>query len=181
MLLLAKTPQAQATLSAEFEARTTRKTYLAVTDGIPTRDHAVIDAAIARHPGDRTKMAIARKGRIARTEYETLGHDGEQALLLVHPETGRTHQIRVHLAAIAAPVRFDRVYGRPGDGRQLLHAWQLTIPHPAGGTLTVTAPIPPDFAAALRAMHLDALAAEYARPVEPSIDNGPAPIDNRTP
>ena len=167
VLLLAKTPAAQASLSAQFEARTTHKTYLALTDGVPDRPRAVIDADIGRHPGDRTKMAIARHGRDARTTYESLGDDGHYALLLLRPETGRTHQIRVHLAAIAAPVLFDRVYGKGGDGRQMLHAWQLSIPHPAGGVLTVTAPLPPDFEAAVRSVGLEQLALPYLLPVPP--------------
>jgi len=182
VLLLAKTPQAQAALSAQFEARTTRKTYLAITDGIPDRPHAVIDAAIGRHPGDRTRMAIARQGRDARTEYEMLGHDSEHAFLIVRPETGRTHQIRVHLAAIQAPVASDRIYGKGGEGRQLLHAWQISIPHPAGGMLTVTAPIPPDFSAALSSLGLEQLAFTYSKPLLPVCDEAAlAPIDTAQP
>lgn len=170
VLLLAKTPTAQAKLSRAFEERTTKKTYLAVTDGLPDRPHAVIDAPIARHPGERTRMAIGRHGREARTEYEELGRDNTRAFLLLRPETGRTHQIRVHLAAIQAPVAFDRVYGRPGDGRQMLHAWRLALPHPAGGTLTVTAPIPPDFSHTVRSMHLDQLALTYEQPHPPTLE-----------
>ncbi|MGH2632558.1 MAG: RluA family pseudouridine synthase [Tepidiformaceae bacterium] len=173
VLLLAKTPAAQASLSAQFEARTTHKTYLAMTDGVPDRPRAVIDAGIARHPGDRTKMAIARHGREARTAYESLGDDGQHAFLLLRPETGRTHQIRVHLAAIAAPVLFDRVYGKGGDGRQMLHAWQLSIPHPAGGVLTVTAPIPSDFEAAVRSAGLERLALPYLLPTAPLLEDAP--------
>ena len=171
VLLLAKTPAAQASLSAQFEARTTRKTYVALTDGVPDRPRAVIDADIGRHPGDRTKMAIARHGRDARTAYVSLGDDGHCASLLLRPETGRTHQIRVHLAAIASPVLFDRVYGKGGDGRQMLHAWQLRIPHPAGGVLTVTAPIPPDFEAAVRAIGLEQLALPYLLAAPASLDD----------
>lgn len=164
VLLLAKTPAAQAALSASFEQRTTHKTYLAVTDGVPNRSKAVIDADISRHPGDRTKMAIAKRGRASRTEYEVIGDDGEHALVVVRPETGRTHQIRVHLAAIGCSVMFDRVYGKAGEGRQLLHAWRLEVPHPSGGTLTVTAPLPHDFAAVVRSLGLERLALEYTLP-----------------
>lgn len=170
VLLLAKTPAAQAALSSSFEQRTTHKTYLAVTDGVPNRAKAVIDADIARHPGDRTKMAIAKRGRASRTEYEVLGDDGEHALVVVRPETGRTHQIRVHLAAIGCSVMFDRVYGKAGEGRQLLHAWQLQVPHPDGGTLTVTAPLPHDFAAVVRSLGLERLALEYTVPEPARLD-----------
>lgn len=168
VLVLARTPAAQAALSAAFEARTTKKTYLAIVDGVPDRPKAVIDAPIDRHPGDRTRMAIVTRGREARTAYEVLHSDGRRALIEVHPETGRTHQIRVHLAAIGVPVSDDAVYGKrePG-GRQLLHAYQLAIPHPAGGTLTVTAPIPADLDRAMRAIGADAEAVRFARPTAP--------------
>lgn len=171
VLVLAKTPAAQAALSAAFEARTTKKTYLAIVDGVPERPRAVIDAPIDRHPGDRTRMAIVKRGREARTTYELLHTDGRRALLEVTPETGRTHQIRVHLAAVGVPVSDDAVYGKraPG-GRQLLHAYQLSMPHPAGGRLTVTAPIPPDFDHAVRAIGAETLALHYARPVEPLLE-----------
>jgi 23S rRNA pseudouridine1911/1915/1917 synthase len=161
VLLLAKTLAAQAALSRAFEERATHKTYLAVCDGHPPHEKAVIDAPIARHPADRTKMGIVNRGRAARTAYEVLGSDRDHALLLVTPETGRTHQIRVHLAAVGAPVTFDAVYGTAGEGRQLLHAWRITVPHPEGGTLTVTAPLPADFAAFVAAIGLDAVASDY--------------------
>lgn len=168
VLLLAKTPHAQASLSGEFEARTTKKSYIAIVDGVPSRDRAVIDAAIGRHPGDRTKMAVAKHGRDARTGYEILAHDNDHSLLLVHPETGRTHQIRVHLAAINTPVTFDRTYGRGNtEGRQLLHAWRIEVPHPEGGMLTVTAELPEDFAEPIRAMRATVAAEPYFKPTPP--------------
>ena len=171
VLVLAKTPQAQAALSGAFEARTTKKTYLALVDGVPDRQKAVIDAPIDRHPGDRMRMAIVKRGREARTAYEMLHTDTRRSLLEVRPETGRTHQIRVHLAAIGVPVCDDAVYGKrdPG-GRQLLHAYELSIPHPAGGRLTITAPIPPDFDRAVRAIGAETLALHYARAVEPKLE-----------
>ncbi len=167
VLLLAKTPQAQAALSGAFEARETGKTYLAICEGVPQHERAVVDAAIARHPGDRTRMAITKRGRQARTEYQALASDSDRSLLLVKPESGRTHQIRVHLAAVGVPVANDRVYGRGGEGRQLLHAWRIAVPHPAGGTLMVTAPLPPDFLDAVRSMGAETVALPYAIPVPP--------------
>lgn len=161
VMALAKTPAAQAALSRAFEERTAKKRYLAITDGSPPHLKAVIDAALARHPADRTKMGIVRHGRESRTNYEVLGSTDGHCLILVTPETGRTHQIRVHLAAVGAPVTFDSVYGKPGAGRQMLHAWSLTLPHPDGGTLTVTAPMPPDMAALVASIGLDAVASEY--------------------
>jgi 23S rRNA pseudouridine1911/1915/1917 synthase len=174
VLLLASTPAAQAALSSAFEARTTSKTYLAIVEGVPDRPKAVIDAPIDRHPGDRTRMAIVKRGREARTAYELLHTDGRRSLLLVRPETGRTHQIRVHLAAVNIPIVDDAVYGKrtPG-GRQLLHAYELSVPHPAGGRLTVTARIPYDFDHAVRAIGGEALALHYSRRVEAKL----APAD----
>ena len=170
VLVMAKTPQAQAALSHSFEERATEKTYLAVTDGIPDRPRAVIDAAIARHPSERTKMAVTKNGRESRTGYEVLGSARERAFLLVHPETGRTHQIRVHLSAIRCPVADDSVYGKRRDGgRQLLHAYSIVIPHPSGGRLTVTSPMPSDMAAAVRALGLEAIASSYLLPRPPSL------------
>ncbi len=161
VLLLAKTPAAQAALSGSFERRETKKTYLAVVEGIPDRKRAVIEAPLSRHPGDRTKMAVAKQGRESTTEYELIASSHGRALLEVRPFTGRTHQIRVHLAAIGVPVVDDRVYGRTGKGRQLLHAWRISIPHPNGGELTVTAPLPDDMLAEIRALDIEALALPY--------------------
>jgi len=171
VLLLAKTPAAQAALSRAFEERTTRKTYLAVVEGTPAQPRAVVDAPIDRHPGDRTRMAVTRGGRPSRTEYEVITSDNERSLLEVHPETGRTHQIRVHLAAIGCPISDDGVYGkRATHGRQLLHAYRIQVPHPSGGTLTVTAPIPADIAAAIRSIGGEQVAWQYSQTVPPTLE-----------
>ena len=168
VLLLAKTPAAQTALSAAFEARETGKQYLALCDGIPQRDRAVIDADIARSHADRRRMAVASAGRSAQTEYEVLAAARERSLVLAKPLTGRTHQIRVHLAAIGAPVAGDELYGRGPGPRHLLHAWRLTIPHPAGGDLTVTAPLPRDMLAAIDDAGFSAQAAPYAESLAPT-------------
>jgi 23S rRNA pseudouridine1911/1915/1917 synthase len=162
VLLLAKTPAAQAALSRVFAERSTRKSYLAVTDGIPSRERAIIDAPIGRHPADRTRMAIVTQGRAARTEYEVLARDAGRAFVLVRPESGRTHQVRVHLASIGAPVAGDGVYGRRSASRQLLHAWRIELPHPEGGHLEVTAPLPPDIVRAVDAIAGPAVALPYS-------------------
>ena len=172
VLLLAKTPAAQAALSRSFEQRETSKTYLAICDGVPARERAVIDARIGRHPGERTRMAVTKSGRESRTEYEVLGSARGMSFIRVHPETGRTHQIRVHLAAIHAPIRFDRVYGHEGAGRQMLHAWRLSIPHPAGGELTVTAPLAPDMEDEVRSIAGDSVALEYRTAIPPVLTRG---------
>ncbi len=168
VLVLAKTPAAQAALNHAFEQRETTKLYLAVCEGVPRESRAVIDAPIGRHPGDRTRMAVVKRGRASRTRYEVLASDGKRSLLLVHLETGRTHQARVHLAAIGAPVAGDSVYGRglPGE-RQLLHAYQITVPHPSGGTLTVTSALPSDMLAPVSAIAPPEVASHYTMPVQP--------------
>ena len=174
VLLLAKTPAASAALGAAFEQRRTGKTYLALVEGVPSRPQAVIEADIGRHRGDRRRMAIASEGREARTEYEVVAASAERALLLVRPETGRTHQIRVHLAAIGHPVTGDDLYGKGPGPRQLLHAWRITVPHPAGGGLTVTAPLPADMTAALRDEGLGEAASTYAQPAAPQREEAAA-------
>lgn len=166
VLVLAKTPPAQAALSRAFASRTAHKQYVALCEGVPDRPHAVVEAPIGRHPGDRTRMAIASgaKARAASTEYELLGTARGRSLLLLKPVTGRTHQIRVHLAAVGLPIVGDHVYGKAGRGsgpRQLLHAWRLELPHPAGGTLALTAPLPADMAAEIRASGLTDVALAY--------------------
>ena len=168
VLLLAKTPAAQAALSAAFEARETQKRYLALCDGIPQRERAVIDADLGRSHADRRRMAVTAYGRSAQTEYEVLAAARERSLLLVKPLTGRTHQIRVHLAAIGAPVAGDELYGRGPGPRHLLHAWRLSVPHPRGGELTVTAALPGDMLAATEDAGFGAQAALYARAVDPT-------------
>ena len=171
VLLLAKTPAAQAALSAAFEQRETSKTYLAIVDGVPSQQRAVIDAPIDRDPRDRTRMAVTTNGRASRTEYEVVGDDGRRALLVVRPESGRTHQIRVHLAAIGFPVVDDAVYGRKAPaGRQLLHAYRIEVPHPAGGWLTVTAPLPADMVRGIRSLGLETLASTYSAAVPPTFE-----------
>jgi 23S rRNA-/tRNA-specific pseudouridylate synthase len=123
-------------------------------------------------------MAFVKRGRESRTAYELLHSDGRRSLLEVRPETGRTHQIRVHLAAVGIPVADDAVYGKrePG-GRQMLHAYQLSIPHTAGGTLTVMAPIPADFDRAVRAIGAETLALHYSRRKEPVLESAESSDD----
>lgn len=173
VLVLAKTPAAQGAISRAFEVRRVHKRYLAVVEGRPRAQHAVIDAPIHRDPRDRTRMAVTARGRPSRTEYRVVVSGAGQSLLEVLPETGRTHQIRVHLASIGNPVVGDPVYGRPGDGRRhLLHAWQLELPHPAGGTLRVSAPAPADLLEAIRTIAGEAVASRYAAPPAVTCERG---------
>ncbi|GIW12968.1 MAG: putative RNA pseudouridine synthase [Tepidiforma sp.] len=175
IMLLAKTPAAQAALSRAFEERRVKKTYVAVVDGVPAQPRAVIEAPIDRDPRDRTRMAVTARGRPARTEYAVVASDGRRSVLEVRPETGRTHQIRVHLAAIGTPVSHDAVYGTgAGRGRQLLHALMLRVPHPAGGVLRAGAPAAADIIEAIRAIGGEAVASGYAAVAPPTIERGEA-------
>ncbi|MDD5698821.1 MAG: RluA family pseudouridine synthase [Victivallaceae bacterium] len=154
VLIAAKTPEAQFRLSKFFADRKVAKTYLALVLGIPRESTKQLVSMIGRHPVNRQKMAIVpRDGKEAITIYNVL-HSGfyEEvliSLLRVNILTGRTHQIRVHLASIGHAIIGDNVYGSRrllNVGRQMLHAWQLKIPHPATGELmSFEAPLPDDF------------------------------------
>lgn len=163
LLLVAATAEAQRRLRAQFKARTVRKTYLALVHGHLEPVVGAIEAPIARDPHRRTRMAVSAKGRYARTEYRVLEHLPGVSYLEVKLLTGRTHQIRVHFAAIGHPVVGDKVYGRRGGRlrapRQFLHSHRLGFTHPASGqALEFASPLPQD----LRQV-LERLGAEAAR------------------
>ncbi len=112
LLLVAKTPEAHAALSAQFAGREIEKRYLALVHGVPKRAAGEIDAAVGRHEADRKRMAVrTRKGREAVTLYRVVERLGDYALVELTPKTGRTHQLRVHLAHLGHPVLGDPVYG----------------------------------------------------------------------
>jgi len=113
-MLVAKNNVALANLADQFKARTVKKTYITLVKGILRPDKGVIDAPIGRDSGDRKKMAVTgeSRGRAARTNYRVVRYIGKNSLLEINPETGRTHQIRVHLAAIGYPVFGDITYGK---------------------------------------------------------------------
>ena len=154
-LCIAKTASAQFKLSTAFASRDTSKTYMALVRGVPVRPQGEIITLIGRHPVNRQKMAVVeRNGKQAITRYSLISSgivDGaEISLLHVKILTGRTHQIRVHLASIGHPVLGDALYGGSrtavsGADRQLLHAWKLELPHPATGEMIrFQAPVPED-------------------------------------
>ena len=157
VLVFAKNPTAYEFLRKAFHDRDVQKTYLAFTYGAPKEKRGVIDFDIGRSRKDfRLRSAQPKaKGHLrdALTRYEVIGETGEYALLKVSPETGRTHQIRVHLKAIHHPIISDPLYApnhKPALGitRLGLHAYQIDLPLPSGGRTTVTAPIPNDLAPA---------------------------------
>ena len=136
LMMVAKTDAAHAALSEQLRARTVEKVYLALASGEPRPARAAIDAPIGRDPYDRKKMAIADGGRDALTRYTVLRSAGGKSLIEVRPKTGRTHQIRVHFAAIGNPIIGDALYGTPDArliGRHFLHAARLGFEHPTTG------------------------------------------------
>jgi 23S rRNA pseudouridine1911/1915/1917 synthase len=159
VLLIARTAEALNELGRQFRSRTVHKQYLALAWGAPRLPRGVIDEPIGRHPVHRKRMAIRANGRAARTRYEVRERFARASLLRAFPETGRTHQIRVHLAALGCPVVADPVYARPradtpgGMTRQALHAERIEFAHPgSGAALRIEAPLPADFLAALAAL-----------------------------
>lgn len=140
LILLAKNDAAHQQLQRQFKDRSVEKVYLALVDGRPPTPSGRIEAPIGRDPRHRKRMAVvnAEKGREAITIYHTIESFSEHSLLEVHPKTGRTHQIRVHLAFINCPVVGDREYGRRRPTlpieRQFLHAASLTIRLPGEAT-----------------------------------------------
>jgi len=157
LLVVAKTLAAQTDLVRQLQARTVGRRYFALVHGDLAGDGQV-DAPIGRHPVQRTKMAVVAKGRAARTHYSVRERFANATLLECRLETGRTHQIRVHMASIGHPLVGDPVYGRRKSAdvrldrfpRQALHAWQLTLRHPANGqTVSWQSELPADFASLL--------------------------------
>jgi len=152
VMIVAKNDTAHVALSRQLQAKRFGKEYLALVWGDPGPRPAVVDAPIERDASDRRRMAIRQTGRDAVTRFERLatygGGNARTALLHVRPETGRTHQIRVHLAFARLPIVGDPVYGRTHDpsvlARQWLHAWRLTVQLPHAGERTFTAPLPAD-------------------------------------
>ncbi|MCF8721318.1 RluA family pseudouridine synthase [Nitrospina gracilis] len=151
LVLVAKTAAALENLSAQFKERQVKKVYLALVKGRVEPASGWIDAPIGRHRVHRKKMALNEGGREAQTYYAVEKQFREYALVRVEPKTGRTHQIRVHLASIGCPILGDRLYGHlrgasvPRLERQALHAYRLEVTHPESGErVQWEAPLPED-------------------------------------
>jgi 23S rRNA pseudouridine1911/1915/1917 synthase len=152
--VVAKSDAVHRALKEQLSSRRIRREYLALVDGHPSARSGTIDAAIGRHRRDRTLISIDTDvPREARTHFEVERLLPQAALLRVRLETGRTHQIRVHMAAIGHPVCGDRPYGGParyGLTRQFLHAARLAFEHPiTGAPVDVRSQLPADLVAAL--------------------------------
>ena len=156
LLLVAKTDAAQAALMRQFGDRSIGKEYVALVRGVPPAIRGRIEAPVGRDPRDRQRMAVVADGREAVTEYEVLAQGGGYALLLLRPRSGRTHQIRAHLAYLGLPIAGDERYGggtAPGGlRRQFLHAARLRLVRPLDGRrLVAWSALPEDLVGSLQA------------------------------
>ena len=154
LMVVGKTLAAVTALSRAIAAREVHRQYLAIVHGVLREASMQIDAPIARDPRSRIRMAVVAGGRQARTDVQLLVHDEEYSGVRCTLHTGRTHQIRVHLASRGHPLVSDALYGgQPmwGLARQALHATRLGLAHPVSGEQMVfDAPLPPDLSAAWR-------------------------------
>jgi 23S rRNA pseudouridine1911/1915/1917 synthase len=173
VMVVARSDRAHRELARQFHDREVSKRYLALSDGLPREREGVIDAPLGRHPKDRKRQAVVElaKGRAASTRYVVRESHGRYGLIRCEPKTGRTHQIRVHLQSVGAPLLADKSYGRgrpercttadlglSGEERVLLdrhalHAARLEFSHPLSGErLAFEAALPDDMAETLEAM-----------------------------
>lgn len=158
VMVVAKTDFAHHALVEQFKGRQIKKIYHALVDGVPRERHGTINLPMGRHPVHRKKMAVRDDGREAVTHWQVLESFARFSYLEIRLETGRTHQIRVHMAALGHPVAGDPVYGRKNPlypdlhiSRQCLHAYLLRFRHPrTDEVLEFTAPLWDDIAETLR-------------------------------
>jgi 23S rRNA pseudouridine1911/1915/1917 synthase len=155
LILIAKDEATHAALQRQFKRRQVAKSYLALVEGQVQPREGVIEAPVGRDKRQRKKMAVVRSGRRARTMYRAVEYFADHTLLEVRPHTGRTHQVRVHLAWLGYPVVGDAVYGRRRQrllrSRHFLHAARLRFTHPTtGDEVEFEAPLSPELAAVLK-------------------------------
>jgi 23S rRNA pseudouridine1911/1915/1917 synthase len=168
LIVAAKTDRGRTSLVTQWESRSVEKTYLALVSGSVADEEAIIDAPIGRDPKNRQRMAVVRSGRPAITRFRVVQRFPSSTLLEVSIETGRTHQIRVHLAFIGHPVVGDQLYGRvrptdPQLERQFLHARALAFRLPDGEWLRLEAPLPDELRAVLEELRVKSTS--FSRPV----------------
>ena len=162
LLLVARDDDAHRFLVEALQERRIERFYLALVRGALPSPRGTVEAPVGRNPANRRAMAVVAEGRPAVTHYREVASTGDATLLEIKLETGRTHQIRVHLSHIGHPVLGDRPYGgvsdlsrRIGLHRPFLHAWKLAFPHPDDGRrIDVVDPLPEELAAALDAAGL---------------------------
>ena len=148
LIVVARNDASHRALSAQLKDRSLSRTYMAIVRGLVKDDAGELEGPIGRDPKERKRMAVVSGGRYARTRYQVVERRDGHTLLRCDLDTGRTHQIRVHLAALGHPVTGDTEYGggEAGVSRPLLHAWRLRLRHPrTGEEMSFEAPPPPDF------------------------------------
>jgi len=153
LIVVARNEKARLDLVNQFKSRLVNKAYLVLVQGKLEPERGAIDAPIGRNPADRKRMAVVTSGRTARTDYRVLKRFKNCTLAEVRIQTGRTHQIRVHMSAIGHPVVGDKTYGKASipPGRQFLHACYLELRLPGSGqTRSFTSGLPPDLQQVLR-------------------------------
>jgi len=148
LIVVARNDTSHRALSAQLKDRSLSRTYLAIVRGSIKTEAGELEGPIGRDPRERKRMAVVAGGRYARTRYEVVERRRTHTLLRCELDTGRTHQIRVHLAALGHPVAGDTEYGGREEGadRPMLHAWRLRLRHPrTGKDMSFEAPPPADF------------------------------------
>lgn len=144
IMIGARNEETATLLQKQFADRKTKKTYIAVVDGLPKQSSAKIDLPIGRNPSAPSTFRVDAKGKSAITNYDVLDSNGSLSLIELRPYTGRTHQLRVHMSYLGNPIHGDRVYGKPAD-RLYLHAKDLEITIPTGQRKAFSAPVPTTF------------------------------------
>ncbi|QQG50435.1 MAG: RluA family pseudouridine synthase [Candidatus Saccharibacteria bacterium] len=146
IMIGARNPETATMLQKQFADRKTKKTYIAVVEGVLKQDAAKIELPIGRNPSAPSTFRVDAKGKVATTNYTVLDANDTESLVELRPVTGRTHQLRVHMSYIGNPIVGDRVYGKPAD-RLYLHAYKLEVTIPSGDRKVFDAPLPAEFKA----------------------------------
>lgn len=146
VIICARNPETQSFLQRQFSERNVKKTYIAILSGVPKQAEAIIRLPIERNPKAMSTYRINANGRPAETQYKVIWCDDKTSLVKLKPLTGRTHQLRVHMAHLGTPILYDRFYGKIGkhNERLALHAQILEITIPGGKRSVFTAEIPSD-------------------------------------
>lgn len=147
-LLLARNPRALRRFMAAFEKKEVRKDYLAIIEGVPTEDEGFIDLPLLKVSGRASGWRIESDpdGKPSFTRWRRLYSQGGRSLMLLMPQTGRTHQLRVHMSeGLDMPIVGDPMYGKPDNEGMMLHAWKLSVPRPGRDPVKAEAPYPERF------------------------------------
>ena len=154
LIIGARTPEAFDLLKSQFADRKSKKHYVAIVDGTPKQHEAKIDIPIGRNPSSPSTFRPDSKGKSAVTDYRVLDQRGDKSLVALHPVTGRTHQLRVHMQYLGTPITGDRVYGKSAS-RLFLHAYKLEVTTAPETRQMFVAPIPSEFESYFPEVHND--------------------------